>query len=1048
MKSIIRYFVERPLFANLVSVFILISGGMSLFLMKREFFPNVNFEIISISTVYPGASASDVENKITSPLEEKLREIENVRRFTSISSDSTSILIVELDPDTANELQAERDIQNIVDQFDDLPLDAKKPVVTALEFKDAPLVEVAVKGNLPPLEMRRMARRIERDLERVKGVARVEPRGMQAEEIRVEVSPERLQRNRVSINEVIQTLKDRNISLPGGVLESSESSSLERIIRTVGDYENLDEIKDTVVRANDLGQVIRIKDVADVSWTLAKPKMMNHVDAEPAISLVVVKSEAADAITLIEKLEKFIESRRSQYQGVQLEMVDDRSVIIKNRLDVLSGNLLQGIALVVIVLSLFLSWRIALLVSLSIPLSFLATITLFYVNGVSFNVVSLIGLIIVSGLLTDNAVVVVDNVSTMISKGMSRVDAAVEGTLQVWRSITASTLGIVIAFLPMLFMTGIFGKIITAIPVGVILALMVSLLVSFFILPAQLAYFIRDFSVVEQKDANWFDRMVTAVGNFWDYKVAGPYRNVLKRIVERRYVVALVVTLGVFAMIGILAKNSKVVLFPSDGIEAFYLDTVVPVGTPLKKHTEMLKPLEVLVSQLPQDELINFNTTVGLQSEGPGDPENRRGEQYGRIKVFLTPESQRSRVAAEIIEDLRSKVPENLGFSRLTFGRVKAGPPQGRPISIGIRGDRFETINQVVREVKDFVQSIPGALDVQDSFNPGKEELRITVNEAEATAAGLSVMSVARSVLAAFEGIEATNIRRMDEEVEIRVQYPESARKKVDSLKDLLISGPNRSLIPLGRVATWEFQPSLASIEHEGFRRQVKITGDIDTKITDADAVASAVRAKVPDWIAKYPEVEFFFGGEDQDTRESFQALGRAFLVALIGIFLVLILTFGTFVQPFLILITIPFGIVSALLAFFVHNLPISFFGMLGIISLAGVIVNNAIVLIDFVNQERAMGLDRFESIYEAGSRRLRAIFLSTITNIVGVIPTAYGFSGEDKFVIPIAIALGWGLAVGAVLTAVFFPAFLGIADDLSSTARRLVSSKKARNSL
>jgi len=1043
MKSIIRYFVERPLFANLVSFFILMSGAMSLFLMKREFFPNVNFEIISVSTVYPGASAADVERKITSPLEEKLREIENVRRFTSISADSSSILIVELDPDTADEFQAERDIQNIVDQFDDLPVDAKKPVVTALEFKDAPLVEVAVKGDLPPLELRRMARRIERDLERVKGVARVEPRGLLAEEIRVEVIPQKLQRNRVSINEVIQTLRDRNISLPGGTLESSESSSLERIIRTVGEYEDLGEIQNTVIRANDLGQVIRIQDVADVSWTLAKPKLMNRLDGDTAISLVVVKSEAADAITLIGKLEKFIESKKGSYEGVSLEMVDDRSIIIKNRLDVLSGNLLQGIALVVIVLSLFLSWRIAFLVSLSIPLSFLATITLFYVNGVSFNVVSLIGLIIVSGLLTDNAVVVVDNVSNMIAKGSSRIDAAVEGTLQVWRSITASTLGIVIAFLPMMFMTGIFGKIITAIPLGVILALMMSLLVSFFVLPAQLAYFVRDFAVDGQKELGWFERIVSSVGSFWDQRVAQPYRGVLKTIVQRRYWVALAVTVAVFATIGVMAKKSKVVLFPSDGIEAFYLDTLVPVGTPLSKHSEMMKPLESLVSQLPQEELLNFNTTIGLQSEGPGDPENRRGEQYGRIKVFLTPESNRSRVASEIIEDLRSKVPSDLGFTRLTFGRIKAGPPQGRPISVGIRGDSFEVINQVVQEVKDFVQKIPGTSDVQDSFNPGKEELRIFVDEAEASAAGLSVLQVARSVLAAFEGIEATNIRRMDEEVEIRVQYPDSARKKVDSIKDLLISGPNRSLIPLGRVARWEFKPSLASIEHEGFRRQVKVTGDIDTNVTDADSVASAVRKKVPEWTAQHPEIEFFFGGEDQDTRESFQALGRAFLVALIGIFLVLILTFGTFVQPFLILITIPFGAVSALIAFYVHNLPISFFGMLGIISLAGVIVNNAIVLIDFVNQEREAGLDRFESIYEAGSRRLRAIFLSTITNIVGVIPTAYGFSGEDKFVIPIAIALGWGLAVGSVLTAVFFPAFLGIADDFSSTARRLAGFKK-----
>lgn len=487
--------------------------------------------------------------------------------------------------------------------------------------------------------------------------------------------------------------------------------------------------------------------------------------------------------------------------------------------------------------------------------------------------------------------------------------------------------------------------------------------------------------------------------------------------------------------------KSKKVLFPSDGIEAFYVDMVVPVGTPLERHSQMVRPLEAIVNELPETELLTFNTTIGSQSEGPGDPESRRGEQYSRIKVFLTPESGRDRLASEIIEDLRQKIGPRPEFSRLTFGRVKTGPPQGMPISVGIRGEDFQRINEVAEALKKFIREIPGTSDVRDSFDPGKEELRIIVNEVEASAAGLSFKQVARSVLAAFEGIEATSIRKLDQEIEIRVQYPESSRQKVDSLSDLLISNNRGALIALGQVAKWEMQPSLASIPHEGFRRQVKITGDIDTDITDADRVASAVRAKIPEWTKAFPEIEFFFGGEDQDTRESFQALGRAFFVAIIGIFLVLILTFGTFIQPLLILITIPFGALSALVAFFIHGLPISFFGLLGIISLGGVIVNNAIVLIDFVNQEREAGLDRFQSIYEAGSRRLRAIFLSTITNIVGVIPTAYGFGGEDKFVVPIAIALGWGLALGAVLTAVFFPAFLAVSDDLSAFFKRKTKS-------
>jgi len=1038
MKAIIEYFVSKPLFANLMSGFILISGVMSLFLMKREFFPNVNFEVIMINTVYPGASASDIEVKITSPLEESLQEIENVRRLTSISAEGASTIVVELDPDLADEVKAERDIQNIVDRFKDLPEDAEEPVVTALEFGDAPLLSIGVSGNLSDLELRRMARRIERDIERISGVARVEPVNLQDEEIRIEVLPENLKKYRVSLSEVISALQSRNISLPGGILEAVGRDGKEKIIRTTGDFESLKDIEDVVVRANDLGNAVRIKDVAELSWVLEKPKILHRLNSIHAVSLTVIKSEAADAIDLRDRLRAFIEKKKDSYEGVELRLYNDSSIVIENRLNVLSSNLSQGIFLVVLILTLFLSWRVSLLVSFSIPLSFLATVILFYVYGVSFNVVSLIGLIIVSGLLTDNAVVVVDNISLLMKRGSSVAQAAVDGTIQVWRSITASTLGIIIAFLPMLFMTGIFGKIVKSIPAGVIIALVVSLIVSFFILPAQFAFFVRDSKQTDIDDSKGIQRFLSLFGRLWDDKVVPRYRRVLVWIVAKRYWVSISVLILVFGFIFLFASRSKVVLFPADGIEIFYIDTSTTVGTPLAEHFERIRKIESLVAELPTNELMDFSTVVGMQSEGAGDPNEKRGDQYARIVVFLTPESSRDRIADEIIEDLRSKVGNPPEFERVIFGRVNAGPPVGMPISIGIRSESFDRLNEMADIVKTHLKSLPGTKDLQDSFNPGKNELRVTVNEVEAAAAHLTNREIARTILAAFEGVEATSIRKLSEEVHIRVQYPEAVRRKIGSLENVLIQNRFGNLIPLKNVATWSEVPALASIEHEGFMRQIKVTGDIDTDVNDADSVADSVRAKVPEWKIQYPEIEFFFGGEDQDTRESFAALGRAFLVAMIGIFLVLVLTFGKFLQPFLILLTVPFGAVSALFAFAVHGIPISFFGLLGIIALGGVIVNNAIVLIDFVNQEREAGLNRFESIYEAGSRRLRAIFLSTITNIIAVIPTAYGFGGEDKFVIPIAIALGWGLALGAVLTAVFFPAFLAVLDDIEARLARL----------
>lgn len=1044
MKALISFFVRQRLFANLFSLFLILTGLGSAFLIQREFFPNVSFEVITVRTIYPGASSADIEKKITSPLEEDLKELDGVRKMLSISSPGTSVIVIELDPDEADEKEAKDDVQDIVNRFDDLPKEAERPIVEIIESKLEPVVDISVSGIEDPVALRNEARRLELLFETRPGVARVEPRGLDDKEIRVEILPEKMKLFNIGVTDVFQALAVRNVSLPGGRLEAGGDELLERIIRTTGEFTNLSEIEDAVVRANDFGKAVRVKDVAKVSSGLKRPDLIYRANGERAVSLTVLKKEDVDGITIMKELEAF--AQQLQKEGLtqaKLKLIDDKSFIIENRLNILTSNLFMGVALIVLILTLFLSFRVSLLVSFSLPLCFLGTLLFFYLTGISLNVVSLIGLIIVVGLLTDNAVVVADNIAEHRAKGVSIEEAAILGTHQVFKSIFASTLTTVIAFVPMLFMTGIFGKIIAPIPIGVIVSLMFSWLVSFLILPAQYASFIRD-REASKPSRSPMARLGQRIALFWTQRVSPFYERLLFWVVSHRYKAISGLVVGLVLVAGLLTSTMRVILFPPEGVEIFFVRTTMPVGTSLREHSERVKPLEEVVRSIPKEEMQNFVTFVGSQSEGVGDPESRRGDEYAQITVFLTPETARDRSAEEIIDELRGKIaPLEANFREVVFKRITPGPPVGKPVSLGVRGQSYEEILAAVEGLKARISKLPGVRDLSDSYNPGKKELQVIVDYAEASAAGLTVESIGLAVLTAFEGLEATSIRDLIDETKIRVQLPLEARKNLSTLKDLRLRTPSGELVPLSRVAKIVEAATIAAIEHEGTERQVRVLGEIDIRETTATLVNDQIRAFLPEFQKEFPRVTVKFGGEDQDTRESFEALGRAFVVAFFGIFIVLVLTFGQLLQPLLILITVPFGAISVLGALFLHGKPISFMGMLGVIALAGVIVNNAIVLIDFVNQGREEGLDRFQSIYKAGSRRLKPIFLTTLTTIIGVLPTAYGLGGLDRFVIPIALSLGWGLAIGSVLTAIFFPASISILDDFSEFVDRVFKKRK-----
>ncbi len=1036
MNSLITFFIRQRLFGDLLCIFIVVLGVLGLALIKREVFPNVQFDIITISSLYPGASPQEVEKLVTNPIEQDLKEVDGIKKLTSVSAEGRSYVVAQLDPDQTTEAKAKDDIKDVIDRFE-RPDGVEEPKVQAIETKQSPIIEVAISSDLPPLELRSIAKELEIEIESVAGVAKVAYKGLRNREIRVAVDPAKLVRYRMSLDEIIAALRAQNRSIPAGSIDPPAMGEFEKIVRTVGEFEDIKDIEKAVVRANEIGRAIRISDVATVTLDQEEPTIINRTNGKPSLSLTVLKKETADAINVVEAVRTKVLAFDAQLQeqlkaagraSVDTDFLNDFSMYIKRRVSVLGGNLAVGMTFIFFTLILFMPWRVAAIVVVGVLLSFLGTMGIFYYNDYSLNLISLLGLIIVSGMLVDDAVVVTDNYIRYKHMGKSNDEAAVLGTREIWPAVTASVLTTVVAFLPMMFMSGIFGKFTRQIPLGVVIALLFSLAEGLLILPQHLSHYVRDADFI-LRPGSYRARFE----NFWQTRIAVSYEKTVRLFLANKYKTVALFGLFFVALTALAAIKNTFVLFPADGIEIFFVKAKAPTGTSLDHMAEIMKPIEKAVMELPSEELEDVSTAIGIVQQDPNDPNTKRGSEYAQLVIYLSPESDRTRKAKEIIESLRTKIglPDNL--ESLTFDRVSNGPPVGKAVSLGVRGRLYEDIMPAVAALKEVVASIPGTSDVSDSFIKGKREIHINVKPELAASSGLNVTSVGTTVRAAIEGIKASDIQELDEQVDIKVTFKDDVKTNERILSKIMIPNQRGNLVPLKNIASFTETDSISVYEHDNNTREVKVTANVDEKNLSATDANNKIRELLPELQKKFPKVSFAFGGEDEDTKESFQSLGRAFLIAFLAIFFILILTFKSVIQPFLVVLTIPSGIMAVVIVLWLRGMPLSFLAMLGVIALAGVIVNNAIVLIDFVNREREQGVGKIESIIAAATTRLRPIFLTTFTTVAGLLPTAHGIGGKDPFVVPIVTALGYGLLIGALITLFFFPLAISILDDVIS---------------
>ncbi len=1005
---------------NLLSIFVIGAGIMALLDMRREAFPTFSFDLVMVQATYPGSTPEEMERLVTRKIEDELKTVSDIEKVQSTSAEGYSQIIVEIDPDAENKSQVVTDIQQAVDRVPDLPSDMQdKPITTEIRTQDTPVVEIAMFGPLSRKELQDLAEKLEDEIETLDDVAEVNRGGWREKQIWVELDVNAMKEKEISIDEVVQAVRTNDINVPGGTLDTGKT---EFLIRTANDFKTPEEFDQIVIRGNETGEIIRLKDVGGTRWAFEEATTLSRTDGFNAVRLVVIKREMGDAIRLVDQLDGILASFKSRNNpNLQTTYINDMSFYVKRRLNILLNNGWIGLIFVLLSLFLLLSRPVATWTILGIPVAFGVAIWIMSLFNISINLITMFGLIMVLGIVVDDAIVVAENVYSYMEKGLSPREAAIRGTQEVVKPITVTVLTTCVAFFPLAIMTGIFGKFIRWVPIVVIITLVASLIECFLILPSHLADFGK-----ARRNGNSKEERPSRFIFFQNL-----YESLLRFLLNRRWFYT--VGMLLFFLVGIIAgfKLIPIQMFPSHGIEIFFVRAEAKLGTSLEETARRFKEIEKIVDRLPDEELKNHVLIAGIVQQDAYDQDTLRGSHVGQLIVYLTPETDRERKTQAIMDQIRKDITSVKGFERVWLDEVRPGPPQGKPVAVRIRGDEYKTLTELATQIEEKIQTIPGTKDIRNDFEKGKDELRVVVDAPRASMAKLLPADVAKTVRWAFQGEVASTIEEGNEDIDVIVRLKEEDRGKRKTFEKLFIQNPRGFHVPLSQVAQIKQAEGITAIKHYENVRTVTVTANIDSEKTTSVEVNQAILPFLHELETQYPGYILEAGGEYEDTNESLDNLKQAGILAAFMIFLILASTFNSLAQPLMIMLAIPFGVFAALIALLSHGEPLSFLAFMGIIGLAGVVINDSIILIDFINKERVKTSNRRESIVTGAVKRLRPVLLTSITTIMGLGPVAYGIGGKDPFLVPMALTIAWGIALGTIMTLTLIPCCYAVLDDM-----------------
>ena len=1028
MKSIARWSVEHRVTVNLLMMFIIIVGVMSLTGMKREVFPYFTLDLVSVQVLYPGASPEEIEEGIVLKIEEKVKSVQGIKRIISSAQEGFGRVLLELKEDVEDVQKVVDEVKTLVDTIDTFPEDAETPLIQEITIKDE-AINIAVYGDVSERDLRRTAEKVRDDLLSIKEISQVNLTGVRDYEISVEISENNLRRYGLTFDQVTAALKSGSLDLPGGSIKTAGGDVL---IRAKGQRYTGREFEEIPLITLSDGTMVRLGDVANVFDAFKDTDQKGRFNGKPAALVQVRKTRDEDMILISRAVHTYIrENEHALPPGIGMAAWADLSVLVQDRIDLLLRNGTQGIILVFISLALFLRIGLAFWVALGIPISFMGAFCVLYWFGATINMISLFAFIMTLGILVDDAIIVGENIYAHYERGEPPLKAVIDGMAEVGSPVLMAISTTVVAFMPLLYISGIMGKFIKILPTAVIVILVVSLFEAFFILPAHLAHSLESDQLKTRHKKRLNIRLLDRIHQGLQYTIKHIYAPVLRWSLKNRYF-TLALAGGVFVMVLglVVGQHVPFVLFPKTDSNYLQAQISYPLGTPATMTEASIKRIEQAVArlnrELSQDRtdgkdivLYSFGLVGTIASQGFEGAEI--GGHAGQIFLELLPAEERSETALQVVNRWRDLVGEIPGAEKLSFSSL-GGHPGGNPIEIQLIGKDFGELKRAAEELKSKIAQYQGTFDITDNFRPGKTEIKLKA-KATARPLGITLADLARQVRQAFYGDEAVRIQRGRDDVKVMVRYSEPERRTLGTIEEMRIRTAMGDEVPFSEVADVVYSRGYSVINRIDRNRQITVVSDLDENVANAEQIIEDLgRDFLPGFVKRYPGIRYGFEGQKKRSNESVSSLFRGFGIAILGIYLLLATQLRSYVQPIVILVALPFGMVGAVLGHLVMGLSLTLLSLFGIVALSGIVVNDSIILLDFINRAIRNGTPIMEAVEQSGKARFRAVVLTSLTTIAGLLPLLLERSFQAQFLIPMAVSITFGLMVATVLTLLFVP--------------------------
>ncbi|MFK7888857.1 MAG: efflux RND transporter permease subunit [Gammaproteobacteria bacterium] len=1027
--GLIAWFTRNPVAANLLLLVVFVAGGFSAFDIRKQTTPDFQLNSISVRVPYLGAAPQEVEEGVIVKVEEAVQDLNGIKKLNSTASEGSGTVSIEVNID-ADIDQVLSDVKTRVDAISTFPALAEKPVIYKQEIP-IPVLFVALYGNLDEVARKQQAQKLRDDLMTLPEVTQVEVLGGRDYEISVQVSEQTLLEYGLSMSDVSAAIQTGAVDLPGGTIKTEGGDIL---LRTKGQvYAGID-FADLVLRTFPDGTRLTLGDIATVKDGFVEQSGYGRFNGEPTATLRILTGGQQNELATSKVVKAFVEEKRAQLpEGVTLDVWVDRAHYLNDRLSMMLRNMLQGAILVFIVLSLFLRLKVALWVLVGIPFAFCGALALMPLGPwpVTINVISLFAFILVLGIVVDDAIIIGESIYTTTRAEGHTMRNVIKGTHRVATAATFGVLTTIAAFAPLLFIGGLFSPFMEAVAMVVALCLIFSLIESKLILPSHLAH--THIAPVNEQEIfapyrqtpwlkripKFFQRLQRHVQHGLQFVIQRVYRPLLVRAVEARGVTIALFFCMLILTTGLIAGGyTRVVFFPTVPGDYVQMNLVMQNGSSPQRRTEILEQVE--------------NTLFRLVDEyDEAHPESIRpvkhvaswteGDITGRVIVELPLDENRPLDNFDITQMWRDALPDYPGVRELSFsdGDNLGG---GAPISIGLSGNNYASLLAAADALGSKISEYDGTYDVRNSSNEGGEEIRLKIKP-EAQALGLTLQSLGRQVRQAFYGEEAQRIQRGKDELKVMVRYPPEQRRSIADLRNMRILTPDGGRVPFNSVADVEFNKAYSTITRVDRKRTVTVTANADPEIAEPEKIVKDLyKDYIPELLARFPSVETQRSGSSAEVSELIRNFKVAGIAALFLIFALIAIPLKSYVQPLIIMSVIPFGLIGAVLGHLITGNAISMFSVFGLIALSGVVVNDSLIMVDFINQARRDGVDLITAVIDSGTARFRAIVLTSLTTAFGLMPMMFEKSVQAQFVIPMAISLSFGILFATVITLFLIP--------------------------